>query len=76
MWGMDQLCSWLSICAIFISWLLTIFWVSYVCAELSYEDAELSLDLRNLEELALLNLLIILLIVTENNHNFVFNQFK
>ena len=47
-----------------------------MCAELSYEDAELSLDLRNLEELALLNLLIILLIVTENNHNFILNQFR
>ena len=56
--------SWFSICAIFISWLLTIFYASDVYAELSDEDAELSLDLRDLEELPLLNLLIILLIVT------------
>ena len=40
------------------------------------DDAELSLDLSDLEELPLLNLLIILLIVTENNHNFILNQFK
>ena len=44
MCGIDQLCSWFSIFAIFISWLLTIFWVSDVCAELSLE---LSLDLRD-----------------------------
>ena len=45
-------------------------------AELSDADAELSWDLRDLEELVLLNSFIILLIVTENNHNFVLNQFK
>ena len=76
MWGIDQLWSWLSIWAIFISWLLTIFYASDVYAELSDEDAELSLDLRDLEELPLLNLLIILLIVIENNHNFILNQFR
>ena len=76
MWGIDQLCNWFSICAIFISWLLTIFYASDVYAELSDEDAELSLDLRDLEELPLLNLLIILLIVIENNHNFILNQFR
>ena len=47
-----------------------------MCAELFDETTELSLDLRDLEELALLNFLIILLIVTENNPNFVINQFK
>ena len=45
-------------------------------AELFDVDVELSLNLRDLEELVLLNFLIILLIVTENNHNLVFNQFK
>ena len=44
--------------------------------ELSYEDAKLSWDLRDLEELALLNPFIILLIVIENNHNLALNQFK
>ena len=47
MCGIDQLCSWFSIFATFISWLLTIFWVSDVSAELSYKDVELSLDLRD-----------------------------
>ena len=47
----------------------------------SYEElaklyAELSWDLRDLEELDLLNFLIILFIVTENNHNLILNQFK
>ena len=50
--------------------------LSKLYAELFDADVELSWDLRNLEELALLNSLIILLIVTENNHNLVFNQFK
>ena len=45
-------------------------------AELFNADAELSWDLRDLEELLLLNPLIILLIVTENNHNFILNQFR
>ena len=45
-------------------------------AELSDEDAKLSWDLRDLEELVLLNPIIILLIVIENNHNFILNQFK
>ena len=44
--------------------------------ELSDEDIKLSYDLRDLEELDLLNFLIILLIVTKNNHNLVINQFK
>ena len=47
-----------------------------MCTKLSDEDAELSLDLRDPEELPLLNLLIILLIVIENNHNFIPNQFE
>ena len=76
MCGIDQLYNWFSISAIFIYWLLTIFWVSDLCAELSDEDAKLSLDLRDLVELDLLNFLIILLIVIENNHNLVLNQFK
>ena len=45
-------------------------------AELSDADAELSWDLRDLEELVLLNPFIILLIVIENNHNLVVNEFK
>ena len=45
-------------------------------AELSDEDAKLSWDLRDLEELVLLNPIIILLIIIENNHNFILNQFK
>ena len=64
MCGIDQLCNWFSICAIFIFLLLTIFWVSDVCVELSIEDVELSWDLRDLEELDLLNFLIVLPIVT------------
>ena len=44
--------------------------------ELSYEDAELSWDLRDLEELDPLNLFIILLIIIENNRNLILNQFK
>ena len=47
-----------------------------MCVELSDEDAKISLDLRVLEELDLLNFLIILLIVTKSNHNIVINQFK
>ena len=47
-----------------------------MCAKLSDEDAKLSLDLRDLVELDLLNFLIILLIVTKSNHNIVINQFK
>ena len=47
-----------------------------MCAELFDEDIELSLDLRDLVELDLLNFLIILLIVIENNHNLILNQFK
>ena len=50
--------------------------LSKLYAELFDADAELSWDLRDLEELALLNSLVILLIVTENNHNLVLNQFK
>ena len=45
-------------------------------AKLFDVDAELSLDLRDLEELVLLNPFIILLIVIENNHNLVVNEFK
>ena len=44
--------------------------------ELSYEDAELSWDLRDLKELDPLNLFIILLIIIENNRNLILNQFK
>ena len=44
--------------------------------KLSYEDAELSWDLRDLEELDPLNLFIILLIIIENNRNLILNQFK
>ena len=47
-----------------------------LCVELSYEDAELSWDLRDLEELDPLNLFIILLIIIENNRNLILNQFK
>ena len=47
--------------------------LSKLYAELFNADAELSWDLRDLEELFLLNSLIILLIVTENNHNFILN---
>ena len=47
-----------------------------MCAELFDEDIELSLDLRDLVELDLLNFLIILLIVIENKHNLILNQFK
>ena len=50
--------------------------LSYLYAELFDADTKLSWDLRDLEELTLLNSLIILLIVTENNHNLVLNQFK
>ena len=49
MWGIYQLCNWFSIYVIFISWLVTIFYVSEVCAELSDDNAKLSLDLRDLE---------------------------
>ena len=45
-------------------------------AKLSDEDAELALDPRDLEELNLLNFFIILLLVTENNHNLILNKFK
>ena len=45
-------------------------------AELFDVDVELSLNLRDLEELVLLNFLIILLIVIENNYNIVLDQFK
>ena len=45
-------------------------------AELSYADAELSWDLRDLEELVLLYPFIILQIVTDNNRNLILNQFK
>ena len=44
--------------------------------KLSYEDAELSWDLRDLKELDPLNLFIILLIIIENNRNLILNQFK
>ena len=47
--------------------------LSKLYAELFNADAELSWDLRDLEELFLLNSLIIWLIVTENNHNFILN---
>ena len=50
--------------------------LSKLYVELFGADVELSLDLRDLEQLALLNSLIILLIVTENNHNLVLNHFK
>ena len=49
---------------------------SELYVELFDAYAKLSWDLRNLEELALLNSLLILLIVIENNHNFVLNQFR
>ena len=49
---------------------------SKLYAELFNTDAELSWDLRDLEELVLLNSLKILLIVTKNNHNFILNQFR
>ena len=38
-------------------------------------DAELVLDLRDLEELVLLNFLIILLIVTKNNHKLLYEYY-
>ena len=44
--------------------------------KLSYEDAKLSWDLRDLKELDPLNLFIILLIIIENNRNLILNQFK
>ena len=50
--------------------------LSILYVELSYEDVELSWDLRDLEELHLLNPFIILLIAIKNNHNLVLNQFK
>ena len=49
---------------------------SELYVELFDAYAKLSWDLRNLEELALLNSILILLIVIENNHNFILNQFK
>ena len=50
--------------------------LSKLYAGLFNANAELSWVLRDLEELFLLNFLIILLIVKENNHNFILNQFR
>ena len=38
-------------------------------------DTKLSIQ-RDLDELTILNPFIILLIITQNNHNFILNQFK
>ena len=75
MCGIDQLCSWFSIFATFISWLLTIFWVSDVCAKLSYKDVELSLDLRDVRSTKFNDFVLIMIDSNLANGPVYFNYF-